>query len=492
MSAAENQDYSEASTRSPQAPAGPEGPQEPSMEGVERELEQGSSQSRDLSNLSEKDLSEYDESYIQLGDYETEVIPPEVLEKAYGDAEIDGIISHGDLTKVKFEPEEYAEKTFQSYLNLNESAEAADTTAYLLSGNNDPDLSELLSGREEDGFEKGGRPSEEQIEALEQYLQEKFGDHDEWIYDEEKDPHTNLVENLDNLVDARYSEVGNDLDLIFMGNHFNPELDEQAYKAIYEGPEVDDLYEEQELDEVVSYLEDERSKSYGILGDIPLIGRIFRYIGRESVDAEELTLDEIWDEASEDFISEKHENYREVLEELKEENSDEIEAFEEAVESLTSRIEAAENPAVINHSVPYEMNGDSRSNGDLVLREALKRQGSEIEFVSGGHEHSPGITEIEGVDVVNSANRVTEIGINQGEVEYTVNSNFGGRVKGDQKSLEEMDEEELKEAQSNLDEGIERVDNLIENPGLEKEVVKDLKQRKSLMEERMEEIQNRL
>lgn len=480
-SSSQNPSQSEASTQSPQ------GPQEPSMERVERELEQSPSQSREIPNLSENDLSEYEESYIQLGDYEIEDLPPEVLKEAYGDADIDGIVHHGDLTKISFEPEEYAKHTFESYLNLNETAEALDTNAYTGSGNNDPELSDLLSGRDKDGFEMGGRPNEEQIEALEEYLLEKFAENEEWEYDEEKDPHTNLVENLDNLVDARYSEVGDELDLIFMGNHFNPELDEQAYKAIFDGPGVDEFYDEEDLGEVASYLEDERSASFGKLESIPLLGRIFKYIGKENVNPEILDLGDIPGE----FKVEGHEKYDEAVEELEEEYQEDIEAFEESLDSLSARIEDADNPAIINHSVPF---GKENPNGSMVLREAVKEYGEDLQFVSGGHEHSPGIEQLNGTDVINSAQRVTEIGVNADGKDYNVNSNFAmeGDAPEERPSIDEMSQEQLEETRSELNQGIEEIENHLANPELDENEAEQLDQVKSQIEQELEKVNQKI
>lgn len=464
-----------------------ESPEEPSMEGVERELEQSLGQSREIPDLSENDLSEYEESYIQLGDYEVEDLPPELLKETYGDADIDGIVHHGDLTKTIFEPEEYAKHTFESYLNLNETAEALDTNAYTGSGNNDPELSDLLSGKDKDGFEMGGRPNEEQIEALEEYLQEEFAENEEWAYDEEKDPHTNLVENLDNLIDARYSEVGDELDLIFMGNHFNPELDERAYKAIFEGPGVDEFYDEEDLGEVASYLEDERSTSYGRLENIPLLGRIFKYIGSENVDPESLGLGDIPGE----FKVEGHEKYDEAVGELEEEYKEDIKAFEDALDSLSARIEDADNPAIINHSVPF---GKENPHGSMVLREAVKEYGEDLQFVSGGHEHSPGIEQLNGVDVINSAQRVTEIGVNADSVDYNVNSNFAmERNNGEERpSIEGMSQERLEETRSELNQGIEEIENRLANPELDEDEAEQLDQIKSQIEQELEKVNQKL
>lgn len=434
MSSTQNQDYSEASTQSPRAPSGPEGPQGPSMDEAGEES---------YPDVSEMDLGDYDESYIQLGDFEPMGMDPGILEEAYGDAGLDGIIYHGDLTKERqFEGEEYFEVTEKIYENLNDIGEALDVDIYIIPGNNDPDGSELLSGRGRNGQETDGRPGEEKLDKFGEYLEGKG-------YEEGEYPHDTFVNSLDNLVDARNSEIGDQIDMIFMGNHFDPELDEQAYKAIYEGPGVNELYEEEDLEEVASYLEDERSRSYGILERIPLIGNFFESLGSVDIEPESLSLPEI-EEVPDEKMSQPHRSYLEEIGDLKDEYSEQIERFDSAVEELSERVQASDNPAIINHSVPWTQ---ENKHGSMVLREAMKRHGDDIRFISGGHTGNAGVRESEGTEVINSEESITEIGLDGGSVEHNLISLGQERQQPDEERIEQikqkiMEREEVGEEQA--------------------------------------------
>lgn len=438
---------------------------EPSM--PEPELE-GEEASEDYDSA-DMDLSEYDESYIQLGDFELENVSPELLEEAYGDSDLDGVIYHGDLTKAGLE-EGYEENTLTSYENLNEIGEVLDTEVYIIPGNNDPDSSELLSGRDRDAKETDGRPGNDRLEQFAEYLEGEG-------YEPEDNPHSAIVRELENLVDARNMDAGEDLDLIFMGNHFDPELDEEAYKAIFDGPSVEEFYEEGDLEEIASYLEDERSQSYPLFEKIPLIGGFFKYAGKVDVDPGEIGLGDV----PKELMTEGHEKYREAVDELEEEYGDQIEAFERSMDKLLDRIEGAENPAIVNHSVPF---GKQNPHGSMVLREAVKEYGEELEFVSGGHIHSPGIEEMEGTDIVNSAGVVTEIGVGE-QIEYGINREISSE---DVLKEQEMPEtpEEAKEA---IESELQRIDNLQANPELEDEEREQLEQMQEQLEAEKQRIE---
>lgn len=383
----------------------PEMPEEPGIDS-DAETDYDSEETADTAYEPDMSLSEYGESYLQLGDFEHENVSPELLKEAYGDADLDGVIYHGDLTKVKLEGDEYNEDALSSYENLDRIGEMLDTEVYLIPGNNDPDDSELLSGRDRDAKDTDGRPGDERLEAFAEYLEGEG-------YEVEGNPHSSIVSHLENVYDARDRDVGAGIDLIFMGNHFDPELNEEAYKAIFEGPGVEEFYDEGDLEEIASYLEDERGQSYPLFEKIPFIGKLFKNIGKVDVDPGSLGLNEI----PEQFMDEGHIEYQRAVEELEEEYGEQIEAFQSSLDALFSRIEEADRPAIINHSVPY---GDQNPHGSMVLREALKEYGEELEFVSGGHMHSPGIEEMHSTDVINSAGVITEIGIGE-EVDYNIN-----------------------------------------------------------------------
>lgn len=433
MSSTENQDYG-ASTQPTQTPSGPEGPQGPSMAEASEES---------YPDVSQMNLREYDESYIQLGDFEPMDMDPGILEEAYGDADLDGVIYHGDLTRERqFEGEDYFEITEKVYENLNNIGEVLDVDIYIIPGNNDPDGSELLSGRDWEGQETDGRPSEEKLEKFGEYLEGKEYERGEY-------PHDMFVNSFDNLVDARNSEIGGQLDMIFMGNHFDPELDEQAYKAIYEGPGANELYEEEGLREVASYLEDERSRSYGILERIPLIGNFFESLGSVDIEPDSLSLPEI-EEVPDEKMSQPHRSYLEDISDLKDEYSEQIERFDSAVEELSERVQASDNPAIINHSVPWT---EENQHGSMVLREVMKRHGDDIRFISGGHTGNAGVRESEGTEVINSEESITEIGLDEGAVEHNLISLGQERQRPNQERIEQtkqriMDREDVGEEQA--------------------------------------------
>lgn len=460
----QREELSEA-TVSPSSPETPSGPSMP---------EPQTSQGQSYQDISETNLKDCEESYIQFGDFEIENIPPGLLEESYGDADLDGVIYHGDLTKSALEAEEYNSNTLESYKNLNEIGEALDTEVYIVPGNNDPDSTELPSGVDRDQFESEGRPSEDDLEKFAEYLEEESD------IQASGNPHEDLVDHFDYLEDARSSNVGDELDLIFMGNHFDPELDEEAYKAIFEGPGVEEFYDEEELDEVASYLEDERSYSFGALEKIPLFGRICQALGTEHVDTDEISLENIPDQ----FKVEKHQNYEEAISEIRDEYEEDIEAFENSLDNLSERVESAENPAIVNHSVPWSQ---ENPHGSMVLREAVKEYGNELEFVSGGHMHSPGVEQMNDVDIVNSAGKITEIGVGE-DIDYHVNENLTSPSVQQEAQLEsEMDPEQQLEQ---IEAQIQHIDNLDQTPQeLDQEEVEEYRQQ---LEQKKEEIENKL
>lgn len=439
-------------------------PPEPSI--PEPEIKEEGSQDYDSADI---ELAEYEEGYIQLGDFEYDDASIEQLEEAYGDADIDGVIYHGDLTKAGLE-EGYEENTLSSYENLNEIGDVLDTEVYIIPGNNDPDSSELLSGRDRDAKETDGRPGDNRLEQFADYLEGEG-------YESGENPHSAIVGQLENLVDARSMDAGENLDLIFMGNHFDPELNEEAYKAIFDGPGVEEFYEEEDLEEIASYLEDERSQSYPLFEKLPLIGSLFKYAGNINVDADEISLEDVPGE----LMAEGHEKYREAVDELEEEYGDQIEAFENLLDELSERIEGAENPALINHSVPF---GKQNPHGSMVLREAVKEYGEELEFVSGGHIHSPGIEEMEGTDIVNSAGVVTEIGVGE-QTEYGINREISSEDVTQEQEMPETPEE----AREAIEAELQRIDNLQSNPELEDEEREQLKQMQEQLEAEKQRIE---
>ena len=411
----------------------------------------------------ELELSEHGESYIQLGDFELENVDPELLKEAYGDADLDGVIYHGDLTKARLEEDEYNDNALTSYENLDEIGEILDTEVYLIPGNNDPDSSNLPSGRDRNPKDTDGRPDDERLQAFADYL-EGHG------YEVNGNPHSELISQLDHVLDARNMDAGSEIDLIFMGNHFDPELNEEAYNAIFEGPGIEEFYDDGELEEIATYLEDERSQDYPLLEKIPLIGSLFKNVGKANIEAEEINLDEV----PEEFMDEGHVEYQKAVEELEEEYGEQIDSFQSSLDSLFQRIEDADRPALINHSVPFS---DQNPHGSMVLREAVKSYGEKLEFVSGGHIHSPGVEDMHGVDVVNSAGVITEVGVGD-EADYSINQ--GVRTGSIQEK--EGDVPEPEEAKEMIESELQRLDNLSTNPELEDEEREQLEQMKEQLE----------
>jgi calcineurin-like phosphoesterase family protein len=450
----------------------PEMPEQPEAE-PDAEPDYDSEETVDTGYEAGMDLSEYGESYLQLGDFEHENVSPELLEEAYGDADLDGIIYHGDLTKVKLEGDEYNDNALSSYENLDRIGEILDTEVYLIPGNNDPDGSELLSGKDRDAKDTDGRPGDERLEAFAQYLEGEG-------YEVEGDPHSSIVSQLENVEDARDMDAGSEIDLIFMGNHFDPELNEEAYNAIFEGPGVEEFYGEEDLEEIASYLEEERSQAYPLFEKIPFIGKLFKNIGKVDVDPDTLGLEDV----PEEFMDEGHREYQRAVEELEEEYGDQIEAFQSSLDALFSRIEEVDRPAIVNHSVPY---GDQNPHGSMVLKEAVKEYGEELEFVSGGHMHSPGIEEMHGTDVVNSAEVITEIGVGE-EVEYNINQ--GLRASSGREEEQEMPEPE--EAKEMIESRLQRIDNLQSNPELDEEEREQLDQMQQQLEAEKDRLEEEL
>jgi hypothetical protein len=271
----------------------------------------------------------------------------------------------------------------------------------------------VMDGNHEDQFAHS-------VEQLEEHFEEEELEADsiyqELTGEEGKDPEG--AETLTDLVVANYDNVEKveqesfdykDHTFVVGGSHLNPEIDPEIYEMLEEDPGKEELgYGEDKLEEVADELEEE--PEYGLLGNLPFIGKYFRKIGeaigvygKEEVNPEEIDLEEI----PEELRTEEHENYISQIEEIEEEYSEQIEKMNEKKEKLEQQIKSAENPVIaVDHGIPImdeagnELDyGQGEHKGSIVWKELL--QENDVEAFFGGHFHSEMDEEVYGTRLLN-------------------------------------------------------------------------------------------
>lgn len=362
-------------------------------------------------------IADYDTGVLQLGDTELDGVPEEEIVEGYEDAGIDAVVYHGDASKKQSQEGwadegEYIEQLQDTYESLNSIGESLGVDVLTLPGNHEP-----IAGNHYD--------DEEYMEEVESMLGEEYEGFEEFEGNAyEFFLESDEIEN-DNITDFSGSvyETEGGVSLVGLGTHMEPELDEEAFQLLQSDLGLEELgYGEEDLEAVAEELSEEPGFEYGWIGDLPYIGDWIQKIGDKiagwldygavDVEPEDVNLED-FEELGEEFMTEEHMQYLEDMEELKE--SEEYGEFEEKIGKIEELIGSAEGEvAIFNHGVPY---GEEAPHGSMALREITERHGDSIRMIGGGHDHNPGVYEMNDVPIVNSATVYTEIGF--GDELYT-------------------------------------------------------------------------
>lgn len=281
----------------------------------------------------------------------------------------------------------------------------------------------VMDGNHEDQFAHS-------VEQLEEHFEEEELEADS-IYEEltgKEGTDPEWAETLTDLVAANYDNVEKveqesfdykDHTFVVGGSHLSPEIDPDLYGMLEEDPGKEELgYGEDKLEEVADELEEE--PEYGLLGNLPFVGKYIRKIGEavgfydgETVEPEELDLEDI----PEEMMTEQHEEYLDEIEEIEEEYSDQIEQKEDKKQRIQELIDSAEKPVIaVDHGIPMtdeagkELDvADGGHKGSIVWKEIL--QENDVEAFFGGHLHAEMDEEVYGTRLLNPGEGRFEVDI---------------------------------------------------------------------------------
>jgi len=370
--------------------------------------------SEDPSKLLE---GEYDANLEVLGDIHESDLEgyKENLKSKYSEESPDAILATGDLItntdirkNVETKDPRQTKEEFEYTVDLlDEIGKEANAPVYVVPGNHDPI--------------KGAHPNnEEYISKMEDLYDDEI---EQSIFED-------VIKEKENVNNLEYGLTEINGTSIIGGSHFyNPEAD----PAKIPDPEIDDLYEEDDLEKVSEILEEQNSKQYGSLGNflssIPLIGSAWDYVaenfldyGTESISTDEITLDDIENLSQgmkKELMSEEHEEYLNSIEEVTKD-------YNEKYDKMTSLLEEAGDDVIILDHFTFDTQGQSdldvlgqENKGSPALRDAIQEYNDEKNIsMFFGHKHSKGHEEVMGVDSYRlGEGNYMEAGINNGVVE---------------------------------------------------------------------------
>lgn len=348
-----------------------------------------------------------DTNILQLGDTELQGVPADNILEQYESDDLDAVVYHGDGSKKGIGAENYIAQLEDTYNELDRLGEELDTEVYVLPGNHEPRRGNHTQGDEE-------------VKQFEQHLEEEY---EEFV--EGEDAYEFLVDSKDNLFNLEHNsaEVG-EYTLVGGSDHFGPELGNALIGGDFtEDPEPEQIgYEQDDLEEIATELEDDCEPDYGLIEKVPFVGRAAKYIGdllgygNETIDPEDIELEDIPDE----FKTEKHRRYEQAVEELEGRLEDEVNEVSEMIENAGGEV------LFFDHGMPYsdeaEVHPDQLEDelkGSMMAKQVLQHHNNDITMMGGGHFHNGAeVYEMYGTDVVNSAEAYTEIGLKDGELEY--------------------------------------------------------------------------
>lgn len=333
-----------------------------------------------------------------LGEYK------DFLESKYGEdsldaISLDGILVTGDLYhnsqidgSATNTPESDLERLEINLEYLDEIGERLETDVYVIPGNHAPI--------------KGAHPGNEQaVEVLEEIYEEKHDSISKNIY---KD----LVSKKENVEDIEYStkQIG-DKTLIGGSHFYDPEDDPNEIQS----PNIEEIYDEEDLEEIAEILTEEQELDYGVLGDLPYIGEPYRkvcdflftdeFLGKKQVEISEIELEDIEslsEDIREEVIVEEHRKYIQDVEESSGE-------YEEKKQKYSELFEQAGDEVILLDHFTFDTEGQSEIDhlggehkGSPALRDVIKQHSSDKDITTFfGHSHSGGKDQVFGVDMYN-------------------------------------------------------------------------------------------
>jgi len=427
-----------------------------------------------IGDIHEKDLEDYKET----------------LNNKYSDEKPDAVLATGDLitntdirANIPTQPPETAKEDFEYTVDvLDQIGEELGTEVYVVPGNHDPI--------------KGAHPDNEHyIGQIEELYSEEIEDS---VFD-------HVIGQKENVTNLEYGMVQLEDMSIIGGSHFyEPEPDPDKIPT----PEIDDLYEEQELEVISEILENQQSNEYGTLGSfisgLPLVGSVWDYTanflgyGTEPVEAEDITLEDI-EELQEEYsqrqiMSEEHEEYLESYEEVTKE-------YQEKYELMKTLLDNAGEDVVLLDHFTFDTDGESEldklgeaNKGSPAMRDAIKEFKDDKNITMFfGHRHEPGHEEIMGVDAYGAGEDYIEVGMNKGAVEdYKVQESKLSNPKPNFDAQQNVSQPNPVQSQPSRQEMMmKEIENMEEAGGPEQfyqeteDILEDILQRSELSEEEL-------
>ncbi|MBC5793315.1 MAG: hypothetical protein H8Z69_04770 [Nanohaloarchaea archaeon] len=397
MSKAETQDSSQPEgTVSPETPSVPDSePQNPAGQTKEA-YEPEVIDSYDVPNLDGSE--DYDANILHLSDSELDEPYDDIVEE-FEEDEIDYVVNSGDNFKLppqvvsfddddNYEPEDFEEDLIDEYIDgqvshfegMSKIKDELEVEIGDLPGNHDHVYGSHPTN-DADAFKK----------AVEERAEERFEE-----YEGENNLREFLIEDYDvKDLENDYVDIG-DLRIVGASHGVEPEIEEKYL----EEPELEEIYEGEELENIVETMEESQEPDYGILGSIPVVGSVVEYVGSLfghgdiGLDAEELELKEI----PEDLRNDEHENYLD-------EKEDAMETFEEVREPIEPMIEGHDGPVVL--AGHQDILGEY---GSIAQRSLVEEYDNVVAHV-GGHNHENMVEEYEESVAVNSAETYSKLGV---------------------------------------------------------------------------------